>query len=55
MTHEWKFKASWRGTAIVFFVLAKNLAEAEIKAKRLVKKMDGGDVVIDITFIEKTE
>lgn len=53
-THEWLFKASWRGTALKFRIEASDLEYAWRKAEREIKRMNGRDSIIDLECLEQT-
>jgi hypothetical protein len=48
---EFKFRLQWSGTALTVKILAKDLAQAEKRLTRQLKKMDGGDRVIEIIHV----
>lgn len=49
------FKAEWRGTALRFWVEARNEAEAEEKAAKKVMKMEGGMSCMGLRLIGEEE
>ena len=49
--HRYLFKASWGGTAIKFWVEAKNSDAARRKAEREVFRMEGGVRCLDLELI----
>ena len=51
--HVYLFKASWRATALLFKVTARNFEEAEVKAARQVFKMQGGIFCLEIIFVKQ--
>lgn len=53
--HEWVFKASWRATAVRLVVLARTYEEAEEKAWKVVRKMEGGQDCMDLQFVNMRE
>lgn len=50
--HRWFFKASWRATAITFWVNAPNEDEAFLKAFRKVQRMLGGMHCMELVLVK---
>lgn len=51
--HRYLYKASWRGTALRFFVEAHNEDEAERKAARQVMRMQGGISCLGLELVRE--
>jgi hypothetical protein len=49
--HKFLAKAEWQGTALKFHVLAKTFEDAQLRAERQVKKMEGRDTILNISII----
>lgn len=52
---RWLCKASWRGTALHFYVEAKDEEAAWVKAANQVKKQMGAETCLDITVVKQVE
>lgn len=53
--YRYVYKASWRATALKFWVEARDEEHAYKKAARLVTRMEGGMCCLDLELLRSTE
>lgn len=54
MTHEYVFKAEWRSTATLIKIEADTVEEAQKKAERAVRKMEGWPSCLQVKLLHQT-